>query len=214
MKLINYLPAQWIEFLELNPDFFSKIESALQGQELNPELSNIFRAFNISPFEVRLVIIGQDPYPDPAAAMGLAFSVPHSLRRLPASLKNIKKELESDLGVQLSDTGDLSAWANQGVLLLNRVLTTKPGLSNAHQGIGWEEFTDLVVGKLAKSKVIFLLWGKQAHNLERYIPSEFVVKGVHPSPLSAYRGFFGSRPFSEINRKLVQIGRAPIKWSI
>ena len=214
MKLISYLPPQWIEFLELSPDFFSKIESALQGQELNPELSNVFRAFNISPNEVRLVIIGQDPYPDPAAAMGLAFSVPDTLSRLPASLKNIKKELESDLGEKLSSAGDLTAWANQGVLLLNRVLTTKPGFSNAHQGIGWEEFTDLVVSKLAKRKVIFLLWGKQAQDLERFIPSGLVVKGVHPSPLSAYRGFFGSKPFSEINRKLEQIGRAPIKWSI
>jgi uracil-DNA glycosylase len=214
MRLIELLPKTWIDFLELPDGYFDRIDALLIEEKINPEFKNIFRAFDIDPFSVRVVIVGQDPYPKSEDAIGLAFSVQKSRKNLPGSLRNIKKELESDLGIEFNTNGDLSGWQNQGVLLLNRILTTKSGESLAHKGIGWETFTNLVIEKLAKLNVVFILWGNSAQSLANFIPDEKQVLGVHPSPLSANRGFFGSKPFSEVNRKLTAMGIAGINWKI
>jgi len=157
-------------------------------------------------------MVGQDPYPTPGNAMGLAFSTPSSVRKIPQSLKNIFTELEDDQGIAPPTTGDLSAWSAAGVLLLNRVLTTRQGESNAHEKIGWQGITDNIAAKLGKRDVVAVLWGKQAQELSRFFTHK--VEGVHPSPLSAYRGFFGSKPFTQVNKLLISQGREPIDWSL
>lgn len=214
MNLFDLLPGEWANFLDLGPDYFGQIESNISRFKIIPDKSKIFAAFNLPPDRVKVVLIGQDPYPNPQDAMGLAFSVSKDSQKIPASLKNIKKELETDLSLVLSSSGDLSAWVNQGVLLLNRILTTTENQSNAHRGLGWEEFTEKVVSRLAKRDVVFLLWGNQAIELEKFIDPKNLVKGVHPSPLSAYKGFFGSKPFSAVNQRLNELGLDPVRWNI
>lgn len=184
----------------------------LSDLRLAPPTSSIFRAFERDLNSVRCVIVGQDPYPTPGAAMGLAFSVDQSVTRIPASLRNIFTELQSDVGVTIPKSGDLTPWANSGVLLLNRVLTTIVGESNAHSHIGWQKITDHIARELGERKVVAILWGRQAQELSGYFP--FHITGVHPSPLSAYRGFFGSKPFSKVNSILLANGREPINWSL
>lgn len=214
MNLIDLLPIDWQDFLSITDDYFDQIEKAITGQSINPEFQNIFRAFQIKPDEVKVVIVGQDPYPNSEDATGLAFSVQSNRKTLPASLRNIRKELESDLQIPFNQEGDLTPWARQGVMLLNRILTTKSGESLSHKGIGWEAFTELVITKLATEDVIFILWGNSAQTLTKLIPEEKQIIGVHPSPLSANRGFFGSKPFSEANKKLELLGQIPINWKI
>ena len=166
-----------------------------------------------TPIEsIRVVIIGQDPYPTPGYAHGLAFSVSRNVVKLPASLKNIFKELESDCAVERPVNGDLSRWSDQGVLLLNRILTTRAGQSLAHADIGWQVITDEVARVLGERSVIAILWGKSAQELTHYFPAEVVIASAHPSPLSSYRGFFGSKPFSSVNRILVDRGQDGINW--
>jgi uracil-DNA glycosylase len=145
--------------------------------------------------------------------MGLAFSVPSSIEKLPPTLKNIYKELESDIGVSPKN-GDLSAWQSRGVMLLNASLTTLPNISQAHANIGWIDFTNKVVEHLAMSSVVFILWGKSAAELQKFIPSGNYIISAHPSPLSAYRGFFGSRPFTKANERLQELGIKPVDWKI
>jgi len=199
------------------PDLQAKISDVmaqLDGSFINPKKDLVLRAFDLVPNDVKAVIVGQDPYPAPEHACGLAFSVPREVRKLPPTLVNIRKELISDLGIQISDSGDLSPWSKRGVMLLNRTLTTAPGKSLAHLAKGWESITDDVISYLANKPVIFLLWGRRAQELSSIIPAQQQICGVHPSPLSAYRGFFGSKPFSEINSKLVPLGLGAIDWTI
>ena len=170
------------------------------------------RALKTSIESIRVVIFGQDPYPTPGHAHGLAFSVSSDFTLLPASLRNIFKELESDVGIPVSANGDLSRWAQQGVLLLNRILTTQPGYSLKHELLGWQEITSEIARTLGKRTVVAILWGKNAQELSHFFDSGLTITSAHPSPLSAYRGFFGSKPFSTCNEILRQNHRPEIDW--
>lgn len=202
-------------FLQLTT--FLKTEKAA-GTTIYPPGSLIFNAFTQTPFEkVKVVILGQDPYHGQGQAMGLSFSVPQGIP-LPPSLVNIYKELNSDLGIPISTKGDLTQWAQQGVLLLNAVLTVRANEAASHSKIGWMEFTDSVIKKISKEKqgVVFLLWGRFAQDKQSLIDQtkHFVLKAAHPSPLSAYNGFFGCRHFSRCNEILKNEGLAPIDWQL
>ena len=182
-----------------------------------PPGRQIFAAFDLCPFDqVKVVIIGQDPYHEPHQANGLAFSVTKDVR-IPPSLVNIYKEIHDDLGLPIPHHGDLTYWAKQGVLLLNNVLTVERGKANSHKGLGWETFTLNVVRYLNEREkpLVFILWGKNAIEKKKYIDSRhLVLTSVHPSPLSAYRGFFGSKPFSKTNTFLESVNKTPIDWQI
>ena len=212
MRLFEQLPPEWRDFLGLEANFFNELEKKIDFKNVNPSANNIFRAFDLPPERVKVVLIGQDPYPNENDAMGLAFSVKRNSGFLPKSLQNIKRELNSDLGFEISESGDLTPWQSEGVLLLNSILTTEPGKSAAHAGLGWEEFTTQIIKKLSERKIIFLLWGNYAQNFAQLVSEDMKVVGVHPSPLSAYRGFFGSKPFSAVNEKLKDLGLQPINW--
>ena len=208
--LFDLLPKQWQEALPSSKHLLDNID--LKHPYI-PEQNRIFAAFEKPISEIKICIVGQDPYPNPVHAMGLAFSVPSSVQKLPPTLKNIYKELDSDIGVSPKN-GDLSDWQSRGVMLLNASLTTLPNVSQAHANIGWMHFTNQVVEHLAKSSVVFILWGKSAAELQRFIPSGNVIFSAHPSPLSAYRGFFGSRPFTKANERLKELGIKPVDWEI
>jgi len=185
-------------------------------QRIYPKGSQIFNAFDQTPFDrVKVVILGQDPYHEPGQAHGLCFSVNEGIA-LPPSLQNIYKELEDDVGVSPKASGNLERWAEQGVLLLNATLTVRAHQAGSHQHRGWEEFTDAVVHCIAeeKAQVVFILWGSYAQKKGEFIDpfKHCVLKSAHPSPLSVYRGFFGSKPFSKTNQYLVQTGQTPIRW--
>ena len=206
--LYEKLPSQWQEAIPDSKRLLSRID--LPKLRI-PEDGLIFKAFEIPIESIKVVILGQDPYPTPEHAMGLAFSVPSDVKKFPPTLKNIFKELSEDVGV-IPSTGNLYPLQDKGVFLLNRVLTTTPHLSQAHANIGWEIFTEAVVKFLSQRPVVFILWGKSAQELAPLIPAENLIIGVHPSPLSAYRGFFGSKPFSEANAKLIKLGVSAIDW--
>lgn len=196
---------------------FLKQEKAA-GKVIYPPSPLIFNAFNHTPFDqVRVVIIGQDPYHGPNQAHGLSFSVPNGIS-LPPSLQNIFKEIASDLNIKISRNGDLTKWADQGVLLLNATLTVEQAKAGAHQGKGWERFTDAAIAALNQHRegLVFVLWGSYAQKKGHMIDANrhLVLKSVHPSPLSAHRGFFGNRQFSAINQYLTQRGQAPIDWQL
>ena len=209
MRLYEQLPQEWRRFLELEPEFFKDLEEKIDFNNINPKFQDIFKAFELSPEKVKVVLLGQDPYPNEKDAMGMAFSVNAHLTKIPKSLQNIKRELNSDLGIEISKSGDLTPWQMEGVLLLNSILTTEPGKSAAHAGFGWELFTTEIIKKLAERNVIFLLWGNYAQNFAKFVAENRKVIGVHPSPLSAYRGFFGSKPFSAVNEKLKDLDLYP-----
>lgn len=180
-----------------------------------PERSNVLRAFAIAPQDVKVVIVGQDPYPTPGDAVGLSFAVgPHA--RTPRSLANIYKEYASDLALPIPNHGDLSAWEAQGVMLLNRVLTVEAGAAGSHRGQGWEAITLAAITHLVavNPQAVAILWGKDAQTLSPLFGPERSISSVHPSPLSARRGFFGSRPFSSANALLEAHGIAPVDWEI
>lgn len=206
--LIELLPAPWRAILDLK--LLEEIASNLDGVFL-PESRDIFRSLELPPDQVRVVIVGQDPYPNPKHAMGLAFSVNPDTQPLPASLRNIFTELENDLGYKRTN-GDLSDWSEQGVMLLNRTLTVAPLKAGSHQKLGWERFTQSIVEYVAKNGAIGILWGKQALELAEYFNKDCVITAAHPSPLSAYRGFFGSKPFSTANSILARKQLTPINW--
>lgn len=192
------------------------LEQGKRGTVIHPKPEEWFRAFNHTPLDqVRVVILGQDPYPTPGHANGLCFSVRPDVRPLPKSLLNIFKELADDLGIQ-NRNGDLTHWADQGVLLLNAVLTVASGQPASHQGMGWEQLTDHAIRVLAEQPrpIVFVFWGAQAQKKVAHVhrPEHLVIKSPHPSPLSAYRGFFGSKPFSRINAFLESHGLDPIDW--
>tara|TARA_R110001583_G_scaffold50340_1_gene157158 strand:- start:541 stop:1233 length:693 start_codon:yes stop_codon:yes gene_type:complete len=186
------------------------------GKVIFPPEPLVFNAFNHTPFEqVRVVIIGQDPYHGEGQAHGLSFSVPEGIKP-PPSLVNIFKEIESDLGVAMSGLGDLTPWANQGVLLLNAMLTVEQANAGSHQKKGWEAFTDAAIAALNAERegLVFLLWGGYAQKKCKAIDQtkHLVLQSAHPSPLSVYRGFYGSKPFSQINQYLTARGQTPIQW--
>ncbi|MGJ3708249.1 uracil-DNA glycosylase [Limosilactobacillus fermentum] len=187
-------------------------------QQVYPEMHHIFEAFNWTPFsKVKVVILGQDPYHGPGQAHGCSFSVLPGVA-VPPSLQNIYKELQADLGCPPVKHGYLRFWAEQGVLLLNSVLTVRAGQAYSHQGHGWEQLTDAAIVALSErpTPVVFILWGRAARDKKRLIDLKrnFVVESAHPSPLSAYRGFFGSRPFSKTNQFLEMTGQSPINWQL
>ena len=194
------------------------VDEMKKGKTIFPEPKLWFNALNTTPFEdVKVVVLGQDPYPTPGHAHGLCFSVRPDVRPLPKSLINIFTELKEDTGIDRFHNGYLQGWAEQGVLLLNAVLTVEAGKPGSHQGKGWERFTDKIVEVLNEKKegLVFVLWGSYAQKKGAVIDASkhLVLKSPHPSPLSAYRGFFGSRPFSKINAHLKSRGTAPIDWS-
>ncbi len=181
-----------------------------------PAPKNIFRAFDLCPFDkVKVVILGQDPYHGPKQANGLCFAVGEGVD-LPPSLQNIYKEIESDLGVLIKKEGDLERWAKQGVLLLNATLTVRAGSANSHQGRGWEQFTDAAIKALSEQRehLVFILWGNYARQKGAHIDrsKHLVIESPHPSPLSSHRGFFGSKPFSKTNAHLQKTSQTPINW--
>ena len=183
-----------------------------------PPAGDIFNAFHFTPLDqVKVVILGQDPYHEPGQAHGLSFSVKPGIE-IPPSLVNIYQELHDDLGCYIPDNGYLVKWAKQGVMMLNTVLTVRAHQANSHRNIGWEEFTDAAIRVLADQDrpMVFILWGRPAQRKAEmiYNPKHLVLKSPHPSPLSAYRGFFGSRPFSKTNRYLEENGIEPIDWQI
>ncbi|MBA3292461.1 MAG: uracil-DNA glycosylase [Geodermatophilaceae bacterium] len=186
------------------------------GRSYLPAGQHILRAFERPLADVRVLIVGQDPYPTPGHAVGLSFSVASEVRPIPRSLQNIYRELSSDLGITPPAHGDLSAWSDRGVLLLNRCLTVQPGNSGAHRGKGWEKVTDAAIEVLVArdQPLVAILWGKDAQTLRPRLGTVPVVASVHPSPMSADRGFFGSRPFSQVNHLLASQGSAPLDWSL
>lgn len=186
------------------------------GHGYLPTGENVLRAFTLPLKDVRVLVIGQDPYPTPGHAVGLSFSVAKDVRPLPKSLINIYKELETDLGIPPAEHGDLTGWFNQGVLLLNRVLTVRPGAPASHRGKGWEAVTSRAVEVLAQrgGPLVALLWGKDAQGAQPLLGDIPVIKSPHPSPLSARYGFFGSRPFSRVNQALEAQGADPIDWRL
>lgn len=191
-------------------------EEVAAGHGYLPAGESVLRAFTRPLADVRVLVVGQDPYPTPGHPMGLSFSVQADVRPLPRSLDNIFKELVADLGVPRPSTGDLTPWADQGVMLLNRVLTVRPGAPASHRGRGWEAVTDRAIAALVErgGPLVAILWGRDAQSLRPALGSVPRVESVHPSPLSASRGFFGSRPFSTVNRLLEQQGAVPVDWRL
>ncbi|MBB3060270.1 uracil-DNA glycosylase [Microbulbifer rhizosphaerae] len=203
-------------YMEQLRQFLRKEKAA--GKVIYPPGPQVFNAFNSTPFEeVKVVILGQDPYHGPGQAHGLCFSVKPGVP-VPPSLQNIFKELQSDLGIDPPNHGCLQPWAEQGVLLLNATLTVERGRAGSHQGRGWEQFTDAAIHKLAEKRedLVFILWGSYAQKKGAFIDSNKhrVMRAPHPSPLSAHRGFFGTRPFSQANDYLLSNSREPIDWAL
>lgn len=186
------------------------------GRPYLPAGANVLRAFGLPLADVRVLIVGQDPYPTPGHAVGLSFSVAPDVRPLPRSLQNIYAELESDLGVPVAAHGDLTAWFERGVLLLNRCLTVRPGAPASHRGKGWEQVTEAAIDALAArgGPLVAILWGRDAQGLQARLRDVPCITSAHPSPLSARSGFFGSRPFSRANEALVAQGADPLDWRL
>jgi uracil-DNA glycosylase len=220
----HQLPEAWAELLadELSAQYFGDLKSFVEQEraehEIYPHNKDVFNAFQLTSFEeTRVLILGQDPYHGAGQAHGLCFSVQSGIK-VPPSLKNIYKELNSDLGHEVPSHGHLAEWAREGVLMLNTVLTVRASEANSHRKKGWEQFTDAVISAVNEksTRVVFVLWGKPAQKKLDLIDTErhVVVQSAHPSPLSARTGFFGSRPFSQINQALVGSGQESIDWTI
>ncbi|MDD3404203.1 MAG: uracil-DNA glycosylase [Hespellia sp.] len=199
-------------------ELFQKVNAEYKNNLIFPPAEDVFNAFHLTPLkEVKVVILGQDPYHNHGQAHGLCFSVKKGVD-IPPSLVNIYKELQDDVGCTIPSHGELTKWAEQGVLMLNTVLTVRAHQANSHRGIGWEEFTDAAIMALngQDRPIVFLLWGAPAQRKKRMLnnPRHLILEAPHPSPLSAYRGFFGSRPFSQTNEFLRANGIEPIDWQI
>lgn len=222
--MLPKLPPSWRPLLgaELTKPYFRELVRFLdrerQTYDIYPPEQEIFTALKLTPYEsVKVLLLGQDPYPGKGQAHGLCFSVRPGIKP-PASLRNIYQELANDVAFRIPNNGYLASWAEQGMLMLNAVLTVRAGEPNAHKGKGWEIFTDTIIRRVNEraSPVVFVLWGAYAQkkikliNVQRHI----IIKSAHPSPLSARHGFFGSRPFSAINKALKEIGQPPINWQI
>lgn len=204
---------------EMKKSYFRYIKEFIKEERLSktiyPPANDLFNAFKLTDFkDIKVVILGQDPYHGEKEAMGLSFSVRRGVRT-PPSLRNIFKELKDDIGVEREDT-DLSSLAKQGVFLLNTVLTVEKDKANSHKDIGWEIFTDFVIKQINEklNNVVFILWGRSAKDKKKLItnPSHYIIESAHPSPLSAYNGFFGSKPFSKTNEYLIKVGKTPIDF--
>lgn len=207
---------------EFRKDYFLKLHDFLvsqyETQKIYPDVDDIFNALNYTSYnDVKVVILGQDPYHGKGQAHGLSFSVKPGVP-IPPSLRNIYKELQNDLACYIANNGCLKKWTDQGVLLLNTILTVQDGMANSHKNKGWEQFTDKIIELLNmhQEPIVFILWGNKAQSKIKLInnPNHFIIKSVHPSPLSASRGFFYSKPFSKTNDFLVSIGKTPIDWQI
>ena len=218
------LPPTWHKALGgiLPPHFIRarahEIQARAAGKIVYPPASEVFKALELTPLErVRIVILGQDPYHGPGQAHGLSFSVPTGVK-FPPSLRNILKERQTDIDMGMPQSGDLTPWASRGLLLLNAVLTVEDGKAGSHSGIGWEDFTDDLIRCVSQldRKIAFVLWGAYAHKKRALINQKkhFIVESPHPSPLSAHRGFFGSRPFSRINDFFKAHGQEPFDWHL
>ncbi|MCT4542902.1 MAG: uracil-DNA glycosylase [Vallitalea sp.] len=214
----------WQELLqeEFNKDYYSKLRSFLKEEytkhTVYPNMYDIYNALHFTSYkDVKVVILGQDPYHGPNQAHGLSFSVKHGIK-IPPSLRNIYKELHTDIGCTIPNHGNLTKWAKQGILLLNASLTVRASMASSHSKIGWQIFTDKIISLLndREEPVVFILWGNYAISKEKLINNDrhYVVKSVHPSPLSASRGFFGSKPFSKTNNFLQSIEKEVIDWQI
>jgi uracil-DNA glycosylase len=218
------MAADWAEALAPVEDRVSAMgrflrEELAAGRSYLPHGDHVFRAFRRPLADVRVLVVGQDPYPTPGHPIGLCFAVDADVRPLPRSLVNIYQELGTDLGVVPPPHGDLSAWTDQGVMLLNRVLTVRPGQPASHRGQGWEHVTACAISALVRraeagNPVAAILWGRDAQTLKPHLGPIPYVESAHPSPLSAARGFFGSRPFSRVNTLLTERGGAPVDWSL
>ncbi len=218
------LPPSWAALLagEMEEPYFRGLRGFVDAERrtaaVHPPETDVFNALRLTPYDaVKVLIVGQDPYHGPGQAHGLAFSVRPGVRT-PPSLVNVFKELRDDLGCAVPGHGHLVRWARQGVLLLNAVLTVRQGEPNSHKGKGWERFTDAVIRRVAEKeeRVVFVLWGSYAQKKRALIDTSrhAIVESVHPSPLSARRGFMGSRPFGKVNEALVQGGRTPVEWCL
>jgi uracil-DNA glycosylase len=207
----------WQEALAGQRGLLDQIESNVSTDAaVAPALPKVMRAFEQPVDSVRVLLVGQDPYPGPGHAIGLSFAVAPEVSPLPRSLQNMMRELRDDLGKDVSNGGDLQRWSSQGVMLLNRHLTTSSGTSAAHFDAGWARFTDAAISVLNRArgrKLVAILWGNEAIALQRLLTDVQVVSSAHPSPLSARRGFFGSKPFSKTNEALKFVGEQPIDWS-
>ena len=224
-NIAQELPSLWKSYLasEFEKDYMLRLHEFLrtekeQAKSILPPSSLWFNALTTTDLDqVKVVILGQDPYPTPGHAHGLCFSVMPEVKPIPKSLVNIYKELETDLGI-VNTNGNLQSWADQGVLLLNSVLTVEAGKANSHQGQGWEQLTDRIIEVLNEqtSPIVFVLWGAYAQKKGRIVNNShhLVLRSPHPSPLSSYRGFFGSQPFSKINTFLIENGKEPINWAV
>jgi uracil-DNA glycosylase len=186
------------------------------GRPYLPAGANVLRAFRYPLADVRVLIVGQDPYPTPGHPIGLSFAVERHVRPIPRSLQNIYRELRGDTGIATPEHGDLTAWSEHGIMLLNRVLTVRPGAPASHRGVGWERVTEHAIRALVArdTALVAILWGRDAANLRPLLGQTPVIASPHPSPLSADRGFFGSRPFSRANALLQQQGAQPVDWSL
>ena len=211
----------WAEALAPVQDTITALGERLRAEQQAghgylPAGGNVLRAFQRPLSDVRVLITGQDPYPTPGHPIGLSFAVDRDVRPLPRSLANIYKERQSDLGIPPAPHGDLTAWSDQGVLLLNRVLTVRPGAAASHRGWGWEKVTELAIRTLVArdQPLVAILWGRDAANLQPLLGETPVISSAHPSPLSASRGFFGSRPFSRANTLLEEQGAAAVDWRV
>jgi uracil-DNA glycosylase len=209
--LFKPVHTSWYPILEpLESSIISTFEAISEGTFI-PAIDRVLAPLCTAIDDVCVVIVGQDPYPNPEYADGFAFSVKTDVTPFPASLVNIFKEIESDLGTT-PENGNLERWSRQGVLLINRTLTTIPGESHAHQRSGWMAITEVIIREVASRGAVGILWGGDAQQMSEYFDSSRVIKSAHPSPLSAYRGFFGSKPFSRCNAMLAEIGKTEITW--
>jgi uracil-DNA glycosylase len=219
--LTELVAPDWAEALRATEGTITELGAFLRaevaaGRSYLPAGDNILRAFRQPMADVRVLIVGQDPYPTPGHPVGLSFSVAPSVRRLPGSLVNIFTEYSADLGYPTPSTGDLSPWSERGVMLLNRVLTVQPGKPASHRGKGWEQVTEQAIRALAGrgGPLVAILWGNDARNLAPLLGTTPSIQSAHPSPLSARNGFFGSRPFSRADRLLQQQGGQPLDWKL
>ena len=222
--MANILKNDWKDLLddEFNKEYYQTLRNFLTNEyrtrTIYPDKYDIFNALHFTPYkDIKVVILGQDPYHGPGQAHGLSFSVNPGIK-IPPSLLNIYKELNSDLGCYIPNNGYLKKWADQGVLLLNTSLTVRAGAANSHKNIGWEVFTDKIISLVNEKEdpVVFLLWGNNAIKKKNLITNKkhLILTSVHPSPLSASRGFFGSKPFSKINNFLISVNKKAIDWQI
>ncbi|AWK73208.1 uracil-DNA glycosylase [Rhodococcus oxybenzonivorans] len=219
--LSDLVEAGWAEALAPAADRITEMGAFLraeiaEGREYLPSGDNVLRAFTHPFAEVKVLIVGQDPYPTPGHAVGLSFSVAPDVRPVPRSLGNIFAEYSKDLGFPTPSTGDLTPWSRQGVLLLNRVLTVQPGLPASHRRKGWEAVTEQAIRALVErtEPLVAILWGRDASTLKPMLADVPTIESAHPSPLSASRGFFGSRPFSRANELLDSLGAEPVNWEL